>query len=209
MRILTVLMLIAFAIPSLAEKSKAEKQAMMDARDPAMFITEDTDEFDPGLAIGTPLPAIAVQGPTQTWQSLEAFSGPKGLVIVAVRSVEWCPFCMKQLVNLNGQLAEFAEAGLNIVGITYDSPQAQQQFREDFDIGFPLLSDSDAKTFSALGILHQDYAPGDDHYGIPYPGSFVLSPEGVIVGKQFLDGYRERVDAAAILAYAKESLVMR
>lgn len=209
MRFLTVLMLMAFTGPSLAEKSKAEKQAMMDARDPAMFIAEDTDDFDPGLAIGTPLPAIAVQGAAQSWQSLEAFTGPKGLVIVAVRSVEWCPFCMKQLVNLNDQLAGFAEAGLNVVGITYDSPQAQQQFREDFDIGFPLLSDIDAKTFSALGILHQDYAPGDDHYGIPYPGSFVLSPEGVIVGKQFLDGYRERIDAAAILAYAKESLVMR
>ena len=55
----------------------------------------------------------------------------------------------------------------------------------------------------ALGILNVDYAPGDDHYGIPYPGIFILDASMTIQGKLFLASYAQRVDASAVLALAK------
>ena len=86
--------------------------------------------------------------------------------------------------------------------ITYDSPELQQRFIDAGSITYPLISDVDATTMKALGILNTDYSPGDSAYGIPYPGVFVLDPDGRIVGKIFVEDFRVRVDAASVLAYA-------
>jgi len=93
-----------------------------------------------------------------------------------------------------------------VVALTYDSPQQQQAFVEKNQIDYPFLSDVEAYSVNALGILNQQYQPGDKNYGIPYPGIFILNPKLEIVGKIFVDGYKTRVSADAVLAYALESL---
>jgi peroxiredoxin len=82
----------------------------------------------------------------------------------------------------------------------------QQAFIDKFDITIPMLSDEDALSFKTLGILNEDYAPGDSQYGIPHPGMIVIDINGRVVGKQFLEAYSSRVDSAAALAFAKASL---
>jgi len=109
-------------------------------------------------------------------------------------------------VQLQAAIADFDAAGIGVVALTYDAPELQQRFVDKFSITFPLLSDIDATSVRSLGILNADYEPGDDNYGIPYPGIFVLDPEQKIVGKIFLDGYSKRVEAAGVLAYAESRL---
>ena len=58
----------------------------------------------------------------------------------------------------------------------------------------------------ALGILNEEYMPGDSAYGIPHPGVFVVNPEQEIVGKIFVESFRIRVDGAGVLRYALEVL---
>ena len=93
-----------------------------------------------------------------------------------------------------------------MVVITYDAPELQQAFIDAGDITYPFISDIDATTILALGILNENNAPGDDNYGIPHPGVFVLTPEREIVGKIFVESFRERVDGPGTLAYALEVL---
>jgi peroxiredoxin len=90
--------------------------------------------------------------------------------------------------------------------ITYDSPELQQKFIDAGSITYPFISDIDATTMKALGILNTDYSPGDSAYGIPYPGVFVLNAEKEIVGKIFVEDFRIRVDAEGVLTYALEAL---
>jgi peroxiredoxin len=90
--------------------------------------------------------------------------------------------------------------------ITYDAPDLQRAFIDASNIDYPLISDVDAATMIALGILNEAYAPGEDAYGIPHPGVFVVNPEHEIVGKIFIESYRERVDAEGTLRYALEVL---
>ena len=92
------------------------------------------------------------------------------------------------------------------MAVTYDSPALQQKFIDAGAITYPFISDIDATTVKALGILNTDYAPGDSAYGIPYPGVFVVNPEKKIVGKVFLKDFRTRVDAQGVLAYALQVL---
>ena len=93
-----------------------------------------------------------------------------------------------------------------MVAITYDAPELQQAFIDAVPVTYPLLSDIDAATMQALGILNEEYAPGDDNYGLPYPGIYILDPEQRIVGKIFVERYQIRVDAPTTLAYAIELL---
>jgi len=109
-------------------------------------------------------------------------------------------------VQLQEHLAEFETAGLGVVAITYDAPDFQDQFVRKFRISYPLLSDVEATSVRALGILNTEYPPDHDAYGIPHPGVFVVSPDGVIIGKIFIEAYESRVDAASVLRYAQAVL---
>ncbi len=58
----------------------------------------------------------------------------------------------------------------------------------------------------ALGILNEQNEPGEPAYGIPRPGVFVVNLDNEIVGKIFIDSFRERVDGEGTLRYALEVL---
>ena len=109
-------------------------------------------------------------------------------------------------MQLQENLDSFEQAGIAVVAMTYDTPELQQVFIDKQGISYPFLSDIDARSVLALDILNTKYAPGDDSYGIPFPGIYVVNPEGIIVGKIFVEGYRTRVDAASVLAYAETVL---
>ena len=109
-------------------------------------------------------------------------------------------------MQLQEHKAEFDAAGIALVVLTYDAPEVQRQFIEKFSITYPMLSDVEASTVRALGILNTEYEPGHSAYGIPHPGIFVIRPDGTIAGKLFIDGYETRVDAGAVLDYALEVL---
>ena len=45
---------------------------------------------------------------------------------------------------------------------------------------------------NALGILNEQYEPGEPAYGIPHPGVFVVNPNNEIVGKIFVENFPSR-----------------
>ena len=171
-----------------------------------MYEVSDTDDFDPGIKVDELFPSIDATYNDEAVNSLKHFVGDKGTILVVSRSIVWCPFCMKQMVQLNENLAAFNQAGISIVGLTYDLPESQQPFKDQFSIAYPILSDNNAATVRILGILNEQYTPGEDAYGIGYPGSFVINAKGVIVGKVFIEAYSSRVDAQSLLSFANNLL---
>ena len=171
-----------------------------------MFVAEDTDNFDPGPALGSRFPGLRATYQGRTITLVEEFAGHKGTVFIASRSLDWCPYCMRQMVQLQEHSAAYEAAGIGMVAITYDDPQLQQLFIDKFSITIPVLSDINALSFKTLGILNEKYREGDPRYGIPHPGMIVINPQGVVVGKLFLEAYSSRVDSAAALAFAIEAL---
>jgi len=137
---------------------------------------------------------------------LEPLAGTNGTVFIASRSLDWCPYCMRQLIQLQAHRAAFEAAGIGMVAMTYDPPALQQAFIERFGITLPVLSDIDALSFKTLGILNEDYREGDDRYGIPHPGMIIVDTQGIVRGKLFIEAYSSRVDSAAALGFAKQVL---
>ena len=98
-------------------------------------------------------------------------------------------------------LKSIEEAGVQIVGISYDSPAVLKRFSDRQKITFPLLSDPESKTIDAYHIRNE--AARGKAEGVPHPGTFILDREGVIRAKLFLDGYRDRHTTAALVEAAK------
>ena len=109
-------------------------------------------------------------------------------------------------MQLQENIERFEAAGLGVVLVTYDAPALQQAFIAKHQITYPVLSDIDAATVNALGILNDEYAPGEGAYGIPYPGMFILDPDMTIKAKIFVEAYAERVNADGVLQVAEAAL---
>ena len=184
------------------------KQALYALTTADMFVAQDNDDFDPGPATGSRFPGLRATYQGRDITLLDEFAGPNGTVLVALRSLDWCPYCMRQLVQLQASADTFAEAGIGLVAISYDEPRLQQDFIDRFAITLPVLSDSDALSFKTLGILNKDYQRGDTRYGIPYPGMIVIDRDGVVVGKLFIEAYSSRVDSRAALVFARQALAL-
>jgi peroxiredoxin Q/BCP len=102
---------------------------------------------------------------------------------------------------LQRDLKSIEAAGVQVVGISYDSPEILKRFSNRSRIAFPLLSDPESKTIDAYHIRN-DAAKGKA-VGVPHPGTFILDKEGIIRAKLFLEGHRERHTTEALTKAAK------
>ena len=98
-------------------------------------------------------------------------------------------------------LKSIDEAGVQVVGVSYDSPGTLKKFSDSAKISFPLLSDPESKVIEEYHIKNP--AAKGKAEGVPYPGTFIVDSKGVVGAKLFLDGYRDRHSAAALIKAAK------
>ena len=102
-------------------------------------------------------------------------------------------------MELQGRLGELKKQGLGLAAISYDSPAILADFTARRGITFPLLSDSGSETIKKYGILNTTVAPTTSNYGIPFPGTFMLNPRGVVTARFFESAYQERNTVSTIL----------
>ena len=105
------------------------------------------------------------------------------------------------MVQLQRDLKSIEAEGIQLVGISYDDTKALKTFSDRMKIAFPLLSDTESKTIDAYHIRNE--AARGKAEGVPYPGTFLIDREGVIRAKLFLEGYRDRHTAEALVQAAK------
>jgi hypothetical protein len=106
-------------------------------------------------------------------------------------------------VQLQRSLPEIQRAGLGVLAVSYDSTETLRTFADKHGITFPILSDQGSKTITAWGILNRE-ASGRAT-GVPYPGTYVIDPRGVVVSRNFEEAYQERDSAASIIAALRQS----
>jgi peroxiredoxin len=102
---------------------------------------------------------------------------------------------------LQTDLKSIEDAGVQLVGISYDEPKVLKAFSDRMKIAFPLLSDPGSKTIDAYHIRNE--AARGKAEGVPNPGTFILDREGVIRAKLFLEGFRERHTTEALITAAQ------
>lgn len=91
---------------------------------------------------------------------------------------------------------------VRVVAVSYDAVEVLDKFAKKQKITFPLLSDPQSKTIAAYGLSNKEAKGRAD--GVPYPGTMLIDKAGVIRGKLFFDGYRERHTSKDILKRVAE-----
>jgi hypothetical protein len=81
---------------------------------------------------------------------------------------------------------------LGLAVITYDPMPVLQEFAKRRGITFPLLSDAGSATIERYGLLNTTVARDNALFGYPFPGTFVLEPDGTVRARFFEDAYEER-----------------
>lgn len=87
--------------------------------------------------------------------------------------------------------------GINAASITYDSREILSNFAATYKIEFPMLSNAGSKVIRAFGIFNTNIPEGHPlMYGIPWPGDFLIAPDGTVRDKLFLPSYEHRPSAS-------------
>jgi peroxiredoxin Q/BCP len=82
------------------------------------------------------------------------------------------PGCTKEACAFRDRMEDYGEAGIQVYGVSLDSPESHREFREKYDLNFPLLTDEEGRAAEILGVL------GDR--GTARRVTFLLDPEGKI-----------------------------
>ncbi len=176
-----------------------------------------------GPQVGEKVPDFDLKDQNGAARNLESIMGPKGAMIVFVRSADWCPYCKTQLVELQSQLKEMQARGLGVASISYDAPPLIAAFAKQRGITYPMLSDFGSATIKRYGILNPLpelalNAKGDDpelkaevakyvsgfgarkeQIGMAFPGAFFVDRQGRVTSRFFEEAYVERNTAASLL----------
>jgi peroxiredoxin len=155
----------------------------------------------PGLGIGVRAPGFSLPSSTGGSADLGELLARGPVALAFVRSADWCPYCRRQLQDLEKNMARIKAAGVQLVALSYDAPATNAAAAKKLGLTFPLLSDAGSKVIDAYGIRNHE-ARGRSA-GIPHPVLFLVDAQGVIRAKLGRENYRDRPEAAEILAAAK------
>ena len=159
-----------------------------------------SDLSDLGPAIGSKIPHdLTAPDQEGVEQSFNTLTGEKGAVLVFFRSAKWCPFCQKQLIQMQAAQADIKARGYKLIAISYDTVPQLAQFAGKRKIGYTLLSDQGSRIIDAFGIRNDTYASDHYAYGVPYPLILVVDSAGLVRAKLWEESYRDRPETVVIL----------
>lgn len=142
--------------------------------------------------VGTPAPDFTAITRDGIEVDLADISGSGGAVLVFSRSLDWCPFCTKQALELKTIAEQLDADGWPLSLLTYDSVETLDAYGAENKINYTLLSDTNSATIDAFGLRNEDVTKGSRFDGIPHPAIVYIDAKGDIVGIQKEDGYRDR-----------------
>jgi len=113
-------------------------------------------------------------------RSLQGFLS-RGPVVLVFYPGDFTPVCTKQLCSYRDLGEDFRELGVQIVGISSDTPVKHKKFRDTYHLTFPLLSDEDKSVAKLFGATSKWL------FGGVTRANFIISEKGMIVSEH-VDG---------------------
>ena len=149
------------------------------------------------LTAGDPAPTFSLPDQYGNTVRLEDFRGRKLLVYFYPEADT--PGCTTQSCDVRDHRQEFAELGVDVVGISPDVPADQLAFDEKFALGFPLLADADHSVAEAWGAWGEKNLYGNTSVGL-IRSAFLVDEDGRIEKTWY------RVPAAETVSRAMKAL---
>ncbi len=129
------------------------------------------------LSPGDKAPAFSLLDSTGVKVSLKDFAGRS--VLLYAYPAAMTPGCTTQACDFRDNLTAFADAAMEVVGISPDLPEKLAQFAGTEDLPFTLLSDPDHRVMEKYGAWGEKKLYGKVVTGV-IRSTFIISPKGKI-----------------------------
>ncbi len=130
------------------------------------------------LKVGDKAPSFSLTDQNGRAVSLADFKGTKLLLYFYPKADT--PGCTRQACSVRDSAEHLQESGAAAVGISPDKPEKQKKFDQKYDLGFPLLADTDHKVAQAYGAWGKKSMYGKTYEGI-IRSSLLIDEDGKIL----------------------------
>lgn len=174
-------------------------------------------QTDPtGLKVGDKAPLFTGVDNNGKSFSLES-ALKKGDVVLMFYRGQWCPFCNKQMSQMNDSLSMITSKGATVVAI---SPEIQENVVKTIQktkASFPVISDVQMKIMRDYKVnfpvpqatidryknfgIDFSVANGENGANLPVPATYVIGKDGKIKYVFFNPDYRKRASVQEIASY--------
>lgn len=132
---------------------------------------------DTSLAAGDQAPAFTLPDQNGRDVSLSDFKGKRFVLFFYPKADT--PGCTLEAQAFRDKLPEFRAKGVEIVGISPDSPKDQKNFCDKYDLPYTLLADDGGEVAQRFGVWGEKTMFGRTYFGV-FRTTFVIGPDGVI-----------------------------
>ncbi|GHA32467.1 peroxiredoxin [Salinimicrobium marinum] len=146
------------------------------------------------LEAGDKAPQFSAKDQDGNTHSLEDYKGQKLVVFFYPKAST--PGCTAEACNLRDNWETFKAEGYKILGVSADSQKRQQNFKNKYELPFPLLADEDKEVINAFGVWGPKKFMGKEYDGI-HRTTFVIDEDGIIT--EVISKVKTKDHAAQIL----------
>lgn len=177
----------------------------------------EASEVSPVLT-GTMIPDISLKSIEGDSLQLREMIAQKPAVLIFYRG-GWCPYCNRHMAQLQEAHSQLADLGYQILAVSPDNPEYLQASKQEKDLSYTLLSDSDMEASKAFGLAFKvdsatveryknngmdlEERSGHEHHLLPAPAVFLVNPDGLINFQYVNPDYKTRIKSEVLLSAAK------
>ena len=126
------------------------------------------------LEVGTEAPDFTLNDYNKEQVKLSDYRGQKNVLLVFY-PFAFSGICTGELCQLRDEFADYDGKGVQVLGVSVDTPFSLKAWAEKEGYQFPLLSD-----FWPHGAVAQAYGVFDDERGLATRGTFIIDKQGTV-----------------------------
>ena len=130
------------------------------------------------LKIGDKAPDFALRDDSGVVRSLKDYEGKK--VVLYFYSKDMTSGCTRQAEGYRDLADRFEALGAVILGVSKDTPESHQRFRDKYSLNFKLLSDPELGTIKAYGVWQEKKNYGKTVMGVVRT-TYLIDENGIIL----------------------------
>ncbi len=129
------------------------------------------------LKEGDQVPAFSAKDQDGNTISLSDYKGKKLVVFFYPKAST--PGCTAEACNLRDNYSELKNKGYELLGVSADSEKRQTNFKEKYELPFPLLADEDKTVIEAFDVWGPKKFMGKEYDGI-HRTTFLIDENGKV-----------------------------
>jgi len=147
------------------------------------------------LKVGDKVPDFLSRDQDGTIIKLSDYKGQKLIMFFYPRANT--PGCTAEACNLRDNYSALKAEGYELLGVSEDSSIKQSNFKNKYDLPFPLLADEDHTVINTFGVWGPKKFMGREFDGL-IRTTFVIDEEGIV--ERVIDKVKTKDHAAQLLA---------